>query len=115
MKSLESQFTLQAYGGLTEDLDYHCMFDNKVVETIADLSTKKFTCKVPIMAQACHKVSLMDSFGRKFPYEDPDSSEDTICIIQQINIESEILPSTKLPSDGVHEDIKFTVSPKSAQ
>lgn len=55
----------------------------------------------------------MDSYGRKFPYEDSESTEDTICIIQAIDLVGDILPFNKLPSDTMHENIQLILAPKS--
>ena len=53
----------------------------------------------------------MDSYGRKFAFDDPYSTEDTICFIQALDTTGEILPSNKLPlKNGALQQISITLS-----
>ena len=105
MHSLDSQFTVQAYGGLTAELDYHCLLDNLMIKAVPNFVDKSLTCRVPVMSENCYKVSMMDSYGRWFTYQDPESMEDTICILQAIDLADQILPSQNLPFNGPHENL----------
>ena len=104
MQSVESEVTIQSYGGFSEDMEYYCLIDNIAIQAWANLAVKTFTCRIPILEnRACRKVSFMDSFGRKFPFEDSELTEDTVCIVQAIDMVGDIAPSNKLPSDASHE------------
>ena len=82
------------------------MIDNKImVQADPDFALKTFACQLPITDRTCLKLSLMDSHGRVFAFEDPDSTQSLVCNVQEISVQSDVLPSNKVPVDGPHTSL----------
>ena len=102
LKPLESQIVMQAHGGLTPSLVYSCLIDNKQVKAEVDFATKLISCNMPVFPgeSHCHTVHLIDTYRRQFHYEDPRSTEATICQVVSLETTGEILPHPRLPANG---------------
>lgn len=55
-------------------------------------------------------MSVQDSYGRQFRFENPDQAVNQICLIQELSLTADaIQPSARLPVPGPHQHITFVL------